>query len=100
MANSTYIDLYGQSIGRFSVDGTRVRGEGGPINPQLVFPMEVQLDNQPDEAMLAIGRVRALLGTDEYVQPATAICPPVWEDLIGTNPAFRVTSRPRGQGSS
>lgn len=101
MANSTHLDLFGRSIGQISVDGAAVRGEGGPINPQLVFPLEVQLDNQPDEAMLAIGRVRALLGTDQNVQPATAICPPVCEDLIGTNPAFRVTSRPQhGQGTS
>ena len=100
MANSTYIDLFGQSIGQISVDGAVVRAEGGPINPQLVFPLEVQLNNQPDEAMLAIGRVRGLLGTDQNVQPATAICPPVCEDLIGTNPAFRVTSRPHGQGTS
>ena len=100
MANSTYIDLFGQSIGQISLDGAAVRAEGGPINPQLVFPLEVQLDNQPDEAMLAIGRVRALLGTDQNVQPATAICPPVCEDLIGTNPAFRVTSHARGQGAS
>jgi len=97
MANSTYIDLYGQSIGRISVDGSAVRGEDGPINPQLVVPLGVQLDNQPDEAMLAIGRLRALLGTDQSIQPAAAICPPVCEDLIGANPAFRVTSRPRGQ---
>lgn len=34
------------------------------------------------------------------MQAATALCPPVCEDLIGTNPAFRVTSRPRGQGTS
>jgi len=100
MANSTYIKLYGQSIGQISIDGTKVRGEGGPINPQLVFPLEVQLDSQPDEAMLAIGRVRALLGTDQNVRPATAICPPVNENLIGTNPAFRVTSRPTGQETS
>jgi hypothetical protein len=100
MANSTYINLYGQSTGQISIDGTKVRGEGGPINPQLVFPLEVQLDNQSDEAMLGIGRVRALLGTDQNVQPATAICPPVSENLIGTNPAFRVTSRPRGQVTS
>ena len=100
MVNSTPINLYGQSMGQISVDGTKVRGEGGPINPQLVIPLEIQLDNQPDDAMLAIGRVRALLGTDQNVQPATAICPPVCEDLVGTNPAFRVTSRPSGQVTS
>lgn len=66
---STYIDLHGQSIGQISVDGAAVRAEGGPINPQLVFPLAVQLDNQPDEAMLAIGRVRALLGTTRTCRP-------------------------------
>jgi hypothetical protein len=67
MTNSTYINLYGHSIGQISVDGTVVRGEGGPINPQLVVPLEVQLDNQPEEAPLALGRLRATLGTDEHV---------------------------------
>ncbi len=100
VANSTYIDLYGQSIGKISVEGTKVRGEGGPVNPQLVFLLDIQLDNQPDEAMLAIGRVQALFGTDQNVQPATAICPQVSEDLVGTNPAFRVTTRPTGQVTS
>ena len=92
MANSTYIDLFDQSIGQISLDGAAVRGEGGPINPQLVFPLEVQLDKQPDEAMLAIGRVRALLGTDQNVQAATAICPPIREDLVGGPYGFRVHS--------
>ena len=93
MPNTTYIDLFGQSIGSISVDGTTVRSEGGPINPQLVVLLEIQLDNQPDEAMLAIARLGATLGTDLNVRAATAVCPPVCVDLIGTNPAFRVDSR-------
>jgi hypothetical protein len=96
VANSTHIDLYGQSIGRISVDGAMVRGEGGPNNPQLVIPLEVQLDNQPDEAMLAIGRVRALLDTDQNVQPATAICSPVSVNLVGGPYGFRVHSKQAG----
>lgn len=99
MANSTYINLYGQSIGQISVDGAMVRGEGGPINPQLVVPLGIQLDNQPDKAMLAIGRLRALLGTDQNVRPATAICPPVCEELVGGPYGFRVHSKPTGQHS-
>jgi len=97
VANSVPVVLNDQTIGRISVEGAKVRGEGGPINPQLVVPLEVQLYNQPDETMLAVGRLRVLLGTDEAVQPATAICPPVCADLIGTNPAFAVTSRPTSQ---
>jgi hypothetical protein len=96
----TDILLYKQPIGKISVDGAAVHGEGGSINPQLVFPLDVQLDNQPDEAMLAIGRVRALLGTDQNVQSATAICPPVCEDLFGTHAGFRVASRPHDQVTS
>jgi hypothetical protein len=89
MTNSTLINLYGQNIGQISVDGTEVRGEGGPINPQLVVPLEVQLDNQPEEAPLALGRLRAALGTDQNFSAATAICPPVCVDLVG---GFRVRS--------
>ena len=97
VANSTYIALYGQSIGRISVDGTKVRGEGGPINPQLVVPLGIRLDDQPHEAMLAIGRLRALLGTDQDVRPATAICPPAFEELVGAPRGFRVHSKPSSQ---
>ncbi len=97
VANSTYIALYGQSIGRISVDGTKVRGEGGPINPQLVVPLGIRLDDQPHEAMLAIGRLRALLGTDQNVRSATAICQPACEELAGGPRGFRVHSKPSSQ---
>lgn len=97
MPNTTDIILYGQSIGSISVDGTRVCGEGGPINPQLVVPLEIQLDNQPDEAMLAIWRLGATLGTDQNVRAATAVCPPVSVDLVGGNPGFLVHSTSGGQ---
>ncbi|MHB8290191.1 MAG: hypothetical protein ACYDEY_13350 [Acidimicrobiales bacterium] len=97
MASSTSITLFNESIGRISVDGTMVRGEGGYINPQLVIPLKISLHNQPDDAMLAIGRIRALLGADYYVNPAKAICPPASEDLIGPNACFRLYSQPTGQ---
>lgn len=97
MSDTKEISLFGQSIGTVFVDGTTIRGEGGPINPQLVVPLEIQLNDQPDEAMLAIARLRSLLGTGQGVQAATAVCPPACVDLIGTNPAFRVASRPSGQ---
>ena len=98
MPNSTSILLFGQSIGTVSADGATVRGEGGPINPQLVVPLGIGLNDQPDEAMLAIGRLRALLGTDQNVWPATAICPPACEELVGGPHGFRVHSKPSSQG--
>ncbi len=98
MPNMTYIQLFHQSIGSISVDSAMIRGEGGPINPQLVIPIEVQLDNQPDEAMLAIARLRALLGTDQNVREDTAICPPVCEELVGGPNGFRVHSRSISSG--
>lgn len=75
MANSAPIILNDQIIGQISVDGSAVCGEGGPNNPQLVVPLQVQLDNQPEEATLAIGQLRALLATEPSIQPSTAICP-------------------------
>lgn len=82
MTTSVLINLYGQNIGQISVDGTEVRGEGGPINPQLVVPLKVRLDNQPDNAPLALGRLRATLGTDQNFSAATALCPPTCVDLV------------------
>ena len=98
MVNSTCLELFGQIIGRISVDGSNVRGEGGPINPQLVIPIEVQLDNQPEEAMLAIARLRAVLGTDQNVREATAVCPPVCEELVSGSYGFRVHSKSISSG--
>ena len=100
MPNTTYIILNGQSIGSVSVDGTTVRGEGGPINPQLVVPLDIRLNDQPDEAMLAIARLGATLGTDLNVRAATAVCPPACEELVGGPHGFRVHSKPSSQGDS
>lgn len=97
MANSISLYLSYHPIGSISVDTTRISGEGGPINAQLVIPLDIQLCDQPDDAMLAVGSIRALLGTSDNVQANNAICPPAYEDLIAATPPFRVRSLQTGQ---
>ena len=102
MANSADIVLGHRngSIDSISIGSTKVRGEGGLIKPQFVLPLGIKLDNQPDEALLAIGRLRALLGTDENVWHSTTICLPVCEDLIGGPYGIRAHSGPSGQSDT
>lgn len=85
-----------RGVGTVSVDGASLRGEGGASNPQLVVPLNVRMSNQPREAMLALVRVRAWLGTEQHVWPGNALCPPAIEDLLAS---FPVRSLPEGQNS-
>lgn len=96
MPQPLYFSLHSRSIGTVLVDGSDVRGDGGPHNPQLVVPLTVQLNNQTEEPPLAIARLHALLGTDQDVSPVTAVCPPVSLELFGTS-GFQLYSRQSGQ---
>lgn len=48
-------------IGHLRIDATRVRGDGGAINPALVLPLSVELEPQPPERRIAVTEVRAEL---------------------------------------
>jgi hypothetical protein len=75
------IMLYGtRSVGTVSVEAG-IRGEGGPIRPQLLIPLTIQMDIQPDDAMIAVCWLRAQLSTEQNVFPHMAICQPISESL-------------------
>lgn len=96
MSNSVPLDLFGRTVGEVSVDGTRVRGEGGTHNSQLVIPLEVALQDQPSTSAIGVGAIRAVLGTNSGVSLSSAICPPTYVDLVATCPPLQVLSRERG----
>jgi len=50
-----------RSVGKITVDESRIRGEGGPARPQLVIPTMVTMSQRPDESALALTELRASL---------------------------------------
>lgn len=77
----------GRMIGKASVDSAAVRGEGGPLRPQLVVPLTITLNPQPDEAMLAITGLVAQLGTDPHPSAPQIICQPTSHQFNSGFPA-------------
>jgi hypothetical protein len=76
------IVLYGtRNVGTVSVDAN-LRGEGGPVRPQLVVPLTIVMDAQPEDAMIAVCWLRAQLSTEENAVPHTAICQSISESLV------------------
>ena len=83
----------GRIVSTVSVDGGLVRGEGGPIRPQLVVPLGIQMNPMPEEATLAVCSVTAWLSTDMTAMPHQMICPPTSRSLI---PGLYAHSFPSG----
>lgn len=83
----------GRTIGSMSVDGGAVRGEGGPVRPQLVVPLVIQMNPMPETATLAVSSLSAWLSTDMNASPQQTICQPVSKSLV---PNFNVRSIPHG----
>src|ERR1700686_3708946 len=49
------------SVGMTSVDSAHVRGEGGLVAPLLVIPLNVELNQRPNEERLALLRLEVTL---------------------------------------
>jgi hypothetical protein len=80
-------------VGAVSIDGGAVRGEGGPIRPQLVVPLKLQLNPTPENAQLAVCYVSAPLSTDQNASPHAAVCQRVSATLMDN---FNARSIPHG----
>ncbi len=74
-------------VGSVSVDGGAVRGEGGPSRPQLVVPMTIQMEPQPEGSTLAVCWVRASLSTEQNASSQHAVGTPASELLVHEFPA-------------
>ena len=66
----------GPSIATVSVDESQVRGEAGPLLPQLVLPLQIAMDPQPDGQMLAVTQLQARLYTDQQAFATSLACRP------------------------
>ncbi len=83
----------GHMVGTVSVNGGEVRGVGGPVRPQLILPLTIEMNPQPDEAMLALVWLFARLGFDQYASPHQFACQPISYPLMG---GFHAHSLPHG----
>lgn len=72
----------GRLVGNVSIDGGAVRAEGGPIRPQLIVPLTIEMNPQPDDAMLAVVWLFARLGFDQYASPHQIVCHPISHQLV------------------
>ena len=80
----------GRIVGTVSVNGGEIRGEGGPLRPQLVIPVKFKMNQHSEGAMIAVTSLAATLGIEPHVSPANAICQPVFQNLASR---FPVTSQ-------
>ena len=85
--------LGNRGIGNASIDGGAIRGEGGPLHPQLVVPIKFVLNNRPADSMIAVYGVKATLSSDQNAFSQNIICRPAVENLIDN---FPVHSLPQG----
>jgi hypothetical protein len=89
------IRLTNYRIGELRLDPTQIRGEGGPLTPSLVLPMELDL-HQPDEKMLVIERLEATLWTQPATGPRARVGLPAVVDSAGRGDTRPLHSLPRG----
>jgi len=87
----------GPSIGKITVDEANVRGEGGPTLPQLVLPITIALDPQPDGKSLALLALRASLYSSQQTFASTVACQPI---EIGMTSGFLAWSMTNGKPGS
>lgn len=78
-------------VGSASVDGGAVRSEGGPLRPQLIVPLTLELQPMPADAMIAVSWLGARLSTDQHASPRAAVCQPI---SVHPTAGFHVNSIP------
>lgn len=70
-------------IGAVSVDSGAIRSSGGPIRPQLIIPLSIQLNSaQNDEATFVVYWVGARLSTEQNASPNAVVCQPISHQLM------------------
>jgi hypothetical protein len=83
--NKQHITVGSRGVGSVWVDGGAVRGEGGPLHPQLVVPLTIEMASTPAEAMVATIWVRGSLLTQ--AMPRSLVTHPMTEMLMEGFPA-------------
>jgi hypothetical protein len=94
------IILTSRIVGEISADGGAVTGAGGPLHPQLVIPLAIHMQPQPEEMPLAVLWLRAGLSLtdstlDRSVISANLVCQPTSEVLVNELPVRSVPNSGR-----
>jgi hypothetical protein len=82
-------------VGKVRLDLTKIRGEGGEHDPQLVIPIEIELYQQSREVQIFIVRLSASLHLDQNTDHSTQFSSRVSYDLI-----YNIPMRSLHTGSS
>ena len=67
----------GRGVGKVSVDTARIRGEGGPIRPQLVVPLVIEMAALPEQSSVMMTSLTARLASDQNISAQKLLCRPV-----------------------
>lgn len=93
-----YVNLGGgPAIGKVSITESEVRGEAGPLAPQLVIPLKFELDPRPPDKSLAVFQLRASLYKDQQTFPTSLACQPIF---LGQTDGFLAWSMNNGRVGS
>lgn len=94
--SSANIQVGTHLIGEITLKENQVRGEGGPYNPRLVVPVEINLHQRPAMQAIAVTSLTYTFYCGE-ISPSTQIAEPVTHDLTASFPA---RSNPHGPSRS
>lgn len=94
MMSSAYIRLQSMSVGEVRVDSARMRGEGGAHDPRLIVPIEIQMNQRPEEQRLALTRLTGSLHLSEPAFPQSQLGPSCSLDLIENMSCHTISSGP------
>lgn len=82
-------------VGTATAHGGGVRGDGGPVNPQLIVPVTIQTNPRPEESAIAVTGVRARLSLVQNASLFHPVCAPITESLMHGLHAHSLPNGPR-----
>jgi hypothetical protein len=85
-----------RTVGRLRVDAGMVRAEAGPLEPRLVVPLTIEMNNRPSEEMLALIYLIGSLHIGDQHNPVTQIGLPSRVELV---PGMHAHSVPEGRSA-
>ena len=89
------IKLATRTVGRLRVDAGMIRAEAGPLEPRLVVPVTIEMNNRPRDQMLVVTHLVSHLHIGDHNNSTTQVGLPARLELI---PGMYAHSVPEGSG--